>query len=53
VEWALSSNPSTAKKKKKRKKEKKPGMEEMFLNIINVIYDKPIASFILKGEKFL
>jgi hypothetical protein len=28
-----------------------PGIEGMYLNIINAIYDKPIANIILKGEK--
>jgi hypothetical protein len=29
----------------------KLGIERMYLNIINVIYDKPIANIILNGEK--
>jgi hypothetical protein len=29
----------------------KLGIEKMYLNIINVINDKPIASIILNGEK--
>jgi hypothetical protein len=29
----------------------KLGLEEMYLNIIKVIYDKPIANIILNGEK--
>jgi hypothetical protein len=29
----------------------KLGIEEMYLNIIKVIYDKPIANSILNGEK--
>jgi hypothetical protein len=30
---------------------KKLRVEEMYLNIIKVIYDKPIANIILNGEK--
>jgi hypothetical protein len=30
---------------------RKLGMEGMYLNIINAIYNKPIASIILNGEK--
>jgi hypothetical protein len=30
---------------------KRLGIEEMFLNIINGIYDKPRASIILNGEQ--
>jgi hypothetical protein len=30
---------------------KELGMERMYLNIIKAIYDKPIASIILKGKK--
>jgi retron-type reverse transcriptase len=30
---------------------RKPGIEGMYLNIIKAIYDKPIASIILNGEK--
>jgi hypothetical protein len=30
---------------------RKQGIEEMYLNIIKAIYDKPIANIILNGEK--
>jgi hypothetical protein len=30
---------------------RKLGIEGMYLNIIKVIYDKPIANIILNGEK--
>jgi hypothetical protein len=30
---------------------RKLGIEEMYLNIIKAIYDKPIANIILNGEK--
>jgi hypothetical protein len=30
---------------------RKLGIEEMYLNIIKVIYDRPITNIILNGEK--
>jgi hypothetical protein len=30
---------------------RKLGMERMYLNIVNAIYDKPTANIILNGEK--
>jgi hypothetical protein len=29
----------------------KPGIEGMYLNVVNAMYDKPIANIILNGEK--
>jgi hypothetical protein len=34
-----------------RKALRKLGTERMYLNIVNAIYDKPIAHIILNGEK--
>ena len=34
-----------------KKTPKKVGIEETYLNIIKVIYDKPTASIVLNGEK--
>jgi hypothetical protein len=42
---ALNSNPSAAKS------EKKKGTEGMYLNIIKAMYNKPIVSIMLNGEK--
>ena len=39
------------KKKRKNKTLQKAGIEGIYLNIIKAIYDKPIASVILNGEK--
>jgi len=36
---------------KKKKPLQKVGIEEIYLNIIKAIYDKPTANFILNGEK--
>jgi hypothetical protein len=30
---------------------KKQGIQEMFLNILTAIYDKPVANAVLNGEK--
>jgi hypothetical protein len=34
-----------------KKARRKLGIEEMYLNIVKAIYDKPIANIILNGEK--